>query len=387
MNVLHISLKPVYPQVDGGCTAMANFLELLHETFKTVDHICIATPKHPFFASDYNENLPANVKLLSHFYIDTTIKKRKFLCSLGRKIPYQTERFYTFEMANYLAEIAENYDVVFLESAFLLPYLKHLTKAKKVFVRTHNAEFKIWETKAETTKNVLNKIVFKRLSDQMKHYELSCLNQTNGLIHISSKDEQTLQALLPNVPQLTVSLALNDTDFVTPKADFNTNELGFLGAMNWQPNERAIETLQKTFFPTLQTKFPQSKLFIAGFGTEKITATHSNCTILGTVADLDDFYAKISVFLAPLESGSGLKIKVVQAISQGKIVIGSAISFEGLEFLPHKKIAHSLEDYVSELEKIQHNSTIVDELKAQQDALKQHFGKRVLISKLKQFVH
>lgn len=387
MNVLHISLKPVYPQVDGGCTAMANFLELLHETFTTVDHICIATPKHPFFASEYNEYLPSNVKLISHFYIDTTIKKRNFLCSLGRKIPYQTERFYTPEMANYLAEIAKNYDVVFLESAFLLPYLKHLTKAKKVFVRTHNAEFKIWETKAKTTKNGLNKIVFKRLTNQMKHYELSGLSQTNGLIHISSKDEQTFQNLLPNVPQLTISLALNDTDFVAPKADFNANEWGFLGAISWQPNEQAIETLKKTLFPALQTKFSQAKLFIAGFGTDKLTVAHSNCTILGTVADLGDFYNKISVFLAPLESGSGLKIKVVQAISQGKIVIGSAIAFEGLEFLPHKKIAHSLEDYVLELEKIQHNSIVINELKAQQDALKQHFGKQVLISKLKQFVH
>lgn len=136
MNVLHISLKPVYPQVDGGCTAMANFLELLHETFTTVDHICIATPKHPFFANEYNEYLPSNVNLLAHFHIDTTIKKFKFLSSLGRKIPYQVERFYASEMANYLEEIAENYDVVFLESAFLLPYLKHLTKAKKfLYVR------------------------------------------------------------------------------------------------------------------------------------------------------------------------------------------------------------------------------------------------------------
>lgn len=89
----------------------------------------------------------------------------------------------------------------------------------------------------------------------MKRYELSGLSQTNGLIHISSKDEQTFQKLLPNIPQLTVSLALNDTNFVAPKADFNVNEWGFLGAMNWQPNEQAIETLKKRYFLRCRRNF------------------------------------------------------------------------------------------------------------------------------------
>ena len=55
----------------------------------------------------------------------------------------------------------------------------------------------------------------------------------------------------------------------------------------------------------------------------------SGVTLLGYVDDLATFYAETDVIVAPMLMGSGLKMKVAEALSYGVPVIGTAIGFEG----------------------------------------------------------
>ena len=47
MRILHISNKPIFPLIDGGCKAMNQTLNSLMRLSK-VKHICLSTYKHPF---------------------------------------------------------------------------------------------------------------------------------------------------------------------------------------------------------------------------------------------------------------------------------------------------------------------------------------------------
>ena len=387
MKVLHISLKPAYPIVDGGCVAIDNFMNLLSETYERVDHICIATPKHPFELNEYLKHTPKNVHLLKYFKLNTNIHPLRLLRSLFSNKPYQVERFYSSSMAAYLCENTAKYDVVFLESIFLLPYLDSLRQAKKVIVRTHNVEHHLWKTKSETTKNSIKKQLYLRFSEQMKHYELEQLNRVAGMLHISEKDAIFFKYHVPNIPQITLSLFLDKNEILDPKSfDFNEMNFGFLGAYNWQPNVEAVQELQGSLFPEIHQKWKQSILYIAGYGMDKMNVHNQNVRNLGTVADKNDFYNSIDIILAPLQSGSGLKIKMVEAIREGKIIIGSTIAFEGLDFLPHKRIANSSAEFLHQIEEIIDNPFIQQEVKAQQEAICATFGKEKSILKLRKFV-
>lgn len=387
MKVLHISLKPAYPIVDGGCVAIDNFMNLLSETYERVDHICIATPKHPFELNEYFKHTPKNVHLLKYFKLNTNIHPLRLLRSLFSNKPYQVERFYSSSMAAYLCENTAKYDVVFLESIFLLPYLDSLREVKKIIVRTHNVEHHLWKTKSETTKNSIKKQLYLRFSEQMKHYELEQLNRVAGMLHISEKDATFFKQHVPNVPQIALSLFIDKNELIEPKiVDFSELRLGFLGAYNWQPNVDAIQELHDTLFPEIYQKWKQSALFIAGYGMDKMNVRHQNVKNLGTVADKKEFYHSVDIVLVPLHSGSGLKIKIVEAITEGKIVIGSDIAFEGLDFLPHKRIANSTTEFLQQIEEIIHHPLILQEVMAQQEAISATFGKEKSILKLREFV-
>lgn len=384
MKALHVSLKTVYPKIDGGCVAIADFLTVISTIYKQVDHIFIATPKHPFVQGTYQKEMPENANVLRYFDIDTTVNYWRLLTSFGKYMPYQVSRFYSKEMANYLEEIAANYDAVILESAFLLPYLKHLKTAKKVIVRAHNVEFKVWETLAKTSTSWKSRI-YSKISQQFKHYELAELEKVDGVILISEEDQAYFTKVLENSALTTIPLAIHAAQITPPKAEILAN-FGFLGSANWQPNKQAIHYLQKELFPAIQSEITTATLTIAGFGTDKIEAFHPSVEILGAVDKIEEFYQKTAIVLVPLTSGSGLKIKVVEAIVQGKVVIGSPIAFEGLEFLPNLRIAQTPAEYLVHIREVLQSATIFDEITTQQSLIYSKFGYESLVLKLKNFV-
>ena len=57
----------------------------------------------------------------------------------------------------------------------------------------------------------------------------------------------------------------------------------------------------------------------------------ANVTFHGVVDDLGEFYSRASVVVAPLIYGTGLKIKVVEALCRGCALVTTPVGAEGLE--------------------------------------------------------
>lgn len=384
MNILHITPKPIYPKVDGGCVAMADFLSLLANADNKIDHVCIATPKHPFQQEVYDENLNSEVNFLKSFWINTDIKIGKLFSSLVGKNSYQISRFYSEELKNYLSSIEENYDIIILESIFLLPYFEVFSKP--VYVRTHNLEHQIWKRRSQSSKNPIKKWIFQRFTDQVENFESSMLKKVSGIISISEDDTNWFINKFPKQHITTIPLSVTVSNVVTPKKiDFSQLKIGFLGAGNWQPNREAIEFIDQELYSNLKHQQVRFDLLIGGYETDKISTQH--VTNRGTIADLKMFFEEIDIFIAPLRSGSGLKIKVIEALLNGKPIIGTSIAFDGLNQLPHKNIAHSATEFTEAILKLAHSENLNTEITDQQAFLIAHYSEQNLSKKLQDFVN
>ena len=104
---------------------------------------------------------------------------------------------------------------------------------------------------------------------------------------------------------------------------------GFLGA-NASPNSDGLVHFLEEWWPALRP----SNLCVAGSvcnnqGVFK-KVTEAGGTLEGFVDNLDDFYSNCRWILAPLRIGSGIKVKVLEAMSRGKVVVGTSKAFEGI---------------------------------------------------------
>jgi glycosyltransferase involved in cell wall biosynthesis len=81
---------------------------------------------------------------------------------------------------------------------------------------------------------------------------------------------------------------------------------------------------------------PQANLHICGSVCESISKKTPNVTLLGRVKDLSGEYVAAEVCLVPLLAGSGLKIKLIEALSYGRVVVSTSVGVQGVSNLDGK---------------------------------------------------
>ena len=136
-------------------------------------------------------------------------------------------------------------------------------------------------------------------------------------LHFETLIGRSCELLLPDIPKV------RQFKHVT-----SISAIGFIGHGN-DANLFSIGQFITDFCEKWQPGFPTLK--IAGEICKSIgTIDHSGVELMGYVNQLSEFYDEIDLVIAPIIMGTGLKMKVVEALAYGKPVIGTALAFEGL---------------------------------------------------------
>jgi glycosyltransferase involved in cell wall biosynthesis len=351
MKVLYITNKPIFPVVDGGCKAMQQFLSCLLKAEIEVDHLCLATQKHPFKAENYPNSLKENVSISSRF-VQTKIQVLPALKNLIQGKSYNISRFdspdFHLDLSAKLS--AENFTHIVLESLYLTPYISTIRKHSKakIIVRTHNVEHQIWEQYAANTSNPIKKWYLKRLASAMKTAEISNLNTVDLLATISNTDAETFRNLGIKTPRITIPVAM---EMHSKKTTFSSESIFFLGSMNWQPNSEAVDWLVSSIFPALKKVIPEVRLNLAGSFMNGKFPSDKNAGIInhGFVENSTDFMLTKGILVLPIQSGSGVRMKLLEALSLGIPVVTTAIGAQGINDFSTVYCAETEEEFVAKI--------------------------------------
>ncbi|MFM8595990.1 MAG: glycosyltransferase family 4 protein [Flavobacteriales bacterium] len=342
MRVLIISHKPPYPIIDGGCLAMARLLNdaLAIQEIQTIDYFCFSTHKHPFNLEDFPEN--PKLKVYAHS-LDTRIKPIAALFSLLKQESYNLARFYASEVLEAIERLdrENNYDYIIFESLFTAIYarqLKKTTRAKLIY-RSHNIEHQIWKDLARNTKNIFKRWYLLQLAYSLKWAERSIWSEDQGGLHlimsISDQDAAIIEA------QTLTSIKYLPASIEQPEYFSNLDQISlcFIGAFDWQPNIDAVDWIIKEVLPLLQKSLPNIQFHIAGKGSDQqMRWQTSNVVCHGFVPDSKQFIAQHGIFISGLQAGSGVKMKVLEAMSVKAPMVLTEKSAEGLHHFSHKQL-------------------------------------------------
>ena len=332
MKVVYISNKPIYPLVDGGCVAMNQFLKSLLNSGLDVKHFTVSTYKHLYKEENYPEKLNAIIRTESAF-IDTRINPFSALSYLFKKGSYnidrfKSQRFYSL-LKNYLKE--QKIDIVIFESIYLANYFSLVKKysSAKIIVRSHNVEFLIWERLANNETSFFKKFYLKKLAKDLKKAELQILNKIDAIAFISNEDEKTLKKLGIKTNSTTIPISIQSAQ---QQSNYNTNSFFFIGSMNWLPNIETVKHLIQTIFPEIRKTIPDAKLYIAGSSMpeEFQTSIEAGIEIVGYVDSISDFMISKGIMLVPIQSGSGVKIKIIEGMNFGVPILTTPLGIEGI---------------------------------------------------------
>lgn len=357
MKVLQLCNKSPYPPREGGPIAMHAITKMLLQKDCKVKILAVNTEKYFVNENEIPEEYRKHTSI-EWVFVDTRLKPWNALKCLVTNTSYHLERFISIDIKRKLIEILtqENYDIIQIESLFLTPYIsliREYSKAK-IVLRAHNVEHKIWERTAIHSKNIFKKIYLKILSRQLKSYELNIANCVDGIETLSNVDRAYFLSHGVHVPITNIPFGVDDNRIQFNPIPDNIQNIFFIGSMNWMPNKEGLEWFLDKVWAHLHDAYPQLKFCIAGRHMPKKLKekTYPNVEIIGEVPDAEKFMKDNGLLIVPLLSGSGVRIKIIEAMMLGKAVITTSIGLEGIEAINHHSvmIANTPEEFLACLE-------------------------------------
>lgn len=344
MKILQICHKPPLPALDGGCKAIHALSEGLLANNIELKILTIATQKHSFQTEAFPKNYLEKTKI-EHVFVDTTIKKIAALANLFSTSSYNVNRFYNkaFEKLITATLQKEKFDVVLLESLYTTPYIEAIRKNSnaKIIYRSHNIEFEIWQRICNQESNLLLKSYLHFLANRLKKHEQAMLNLVDGVAAITKKDKEQLVELGCLKPIKTIPFGINLENY-QPKETKQEKKLFHIGSMDWKPNQEAIIWFLKEIWQEIITKEPTASFHLAGKNMPediiKLANSIQGIVNEGEVENANDFINNNNIMVVPLFSGSGMRIKIIEAMAMEKLVIATTIAFEGIA-VEHNKNA------------------------------------------------
>jgi glycosyltransferase involved in cell wall biosynthesis len=130
--------------------------------------------------------------------------------------------------------------------------------------------------------------------------------------------------------------AVETIDILTPPAALAvvtpiSPVIGFLGSNN-PHNLLGLERFLSNHWSKIRLRFPDVEFHIAGSINANIdSANQDGVRLVGRVESLKNFYDGCTIIVNPCPSGTGLKIKSIEALSHGKCLLTTAAGAEGIE--------------------------------------------------------
>lgn len=236
---------------------------------------------------------------------------------------YSADEWYAVEIENALRDILKKhaYDVVWLQyfmQSKLLESLQGISLLK--VIDTHDK----WANRNR---------IFQKVGKVPEYFyttksgERKALRRADIIIAIQDREEKYFTKLLrgTNTEVLTIG------DLVEERKSETGQEYvyGMIGAEN-RPNIIGVEWFSKNVLPIVLDQIPQSKFILAG-GICDCIPDSPGIYKMGRVDSLEDFYNTVKVAINPIQNGTGLNIKTIEALAFGKPLVTTMVGSKGID--------------------------------------------------------
>lgn len=166
--------------------------------------------------------------------------------------------------------------------------------------------------------------------------ETALLERADFIVAIQEREAEAFRGMLPGKRVITVPMPLRSQPL--PTAAEPPGRALFVGGYSGH-NIAAVQWLTREIWPRVRRAMPEAELVIAGTVGRAVKEPVPGVRAVGPVGNLESEYAAASVCLVPLPLGTGLKIKLVEAMGYGRAVVTTPAGAEGFAELEAGRVA------------------------------------------------
>lgn len=167
---------------------------------------------------------------------------------------------------------------------------------------------------------------------RVRRYETAALEEAGKVIAISSDDAERFSRMAGRDDVVTILPSMGELG-PCPEPPPPTDRIAFLGTLSWPPNAEGVDWLAREVAPILRRLAPRARLVVGGRGLPPALARRANeagIELVGWVEDPAAFFRSATAAVVPILSGSGIAMKLLDAMRAGVPVASTHAGARGL---------------------------------------------------------
>ena len=326
-RALLLSPESPYPPHGGGALRTASIHEYLRARY-AVDLIVFAQ------AGDPEPPLASSIIRLPRHSRSTSARLGRNLLRFVHGTAPLMDRFAGFAPQLAQAIDGRRYEIAILEHFWTAPYLDTVAgSASRILLDLHNIE-SVWLERSGATASPAAKLPFRRWANSCRRLERELLPRFAQVLVASEADAGTVRRIAPGALPLVYPNAI---PLVPQPVSERRNAIVFSGNLEYEPNCQAVDHFARRIWPLVAREFPDLEWHLLGRNPGPIRRTVSDSPRVRVIGPVDDAVLELSRYraaVAPILSGSGTRLKIIEAWAAGTPVVSTRLGAEGLNASP-----------------------------------------------------
>jgi glycosyltransferase involved in cell wall biosynthesis len=341
MKILYISPKLPYPLNEGGKIAI--FGEIKYFFLQGHEVELITYPK-----DDKDESIKIVEQYCKIHFVNHSTKNNilQMILNLFSSVPYNVSKYHSNKLLAACKKLINDFspDIIHISNlhmGFVVDKLRKITQAKFV-LRQHNVEGQIMKRFYENESNFILKYYAKLQYRKFIAYEPKLCEKFDKVVFITENDKKYLEQINPNIKSAFIPAGVEKSFLLLNKNNIDEFAIFHTGSLNWLPNLDSAKYFIEEILPIIVDKEPRVRFYLYG---GKLPSTFiipqkvkKNVIQLGFVDDLWNDLTNKFIAVVPLRIGSGMRLKVIELMAAGNVVISTSIGKEGINVIDSKHL-------------------------------------------------
>lgn len=218
------------------------------------------------------------------------------------------------------------YDAIYVDHWLMWPVSTRFHPGARRILSLHNAEHLIFQRAAKMHRSILKPLLYFE-AFRVRRYLRNIGLRAAAVHSISEADRQELITI--GIPESRITSILPCVDASTNTAGKPGGRVLFAGTLTWAPNVEGLDWFLRYVLPNLNIAEPLQVVGGAPLPEWRELPAAGKIEFLGRVPSVEPLYADAGVLIAPVFSGSGIKLKIVNALARGLPVVTTTCGIEG----------------------------------------------------------